>query len=177
MEAKDEARFCKGRDMGNLDKVNRVLNQVLMRMACFFLVTMILLTCANILFRLVWVPVRGTFELMGYFGAITTAFALGYTQMKRGHVAVDILVLRFSRKTQRTLNGINHFVCMIFFALVGWQIAEYGTTLWNTGEVTETLRVIYYPFTYCVALGCATLSLVFMTDLLKSVFQKDEGPE
>ncbi|MBE9582163.1 MAG: TRAP transporter small permease [Proteobacteria bacterium] len=155
--------------MGVLDKVSQVLNQALIWMAGVFLVAMIFLTCTNILLRLVWVPVRGTFELMGYLGAIVTAFALGYTQMKRGHIAVDILVQRFSRRTQKVLNGINHFICMIFFSIAAWQIAKYGMTLWRTGEVTETLRIIYYPFTFGVVVGCATLSVAFLTDFLKSV--------
>jgi hypothetical protein len=64
---------------------------------------------------------------------------------------------------------------MVFFALVSWQIAKYATTLWKTGELTETLRIVYYPFTYGVAFGCATLSLVFLTDLLKSVFYEGSG--
>jgi TRAP-type C4-dicarboxylate transport system permease small subunit len=128
---------------------------------------MILLTCGNILCRLLWVPIPGTFELMGYFGAIATAFALGYTQLGKGHIAVDVLVLRFSGRTRKLLHGINCFICMIFFAVVTWRISVYATTLLKTGEVTETLRIIYYPFTYAVALGCATLALVFLTELLK----------
>jgi TRAP-type C4-dicarboxylate transport system permease small subunit len=112
---------------------------------------------------------------MGYGGAIVTAFALGYTQLKRTHVAVDILVLRFSKRTQSVLNGINALICMVFFAVVAWQIAKYGATLWRTGEVTETLRIVYYPFTYGVALGCAVLSLVFLTDFLKCVVQQTGG--
>jgi len=156
-------------DMGVLDKVSQALNQVLIWMAGVFLAAMIFLTCTNILLRLVWAPVRGAFELMGYLGAIVTAFALGYTQMKRGHIAVDILVQRFSRRTQKVLNGINHFICMIFFSIAAWQIAKYGMTLWRTGEVTETLRIIYYPFTFGVVVGCAALSVAFLTDFLKSV--------
>jgi TRAP-type C4-dicarboxylate transport system permease small subunit len=162
-------------DMVVLDKVNQALNQALIWLAGCFLVAMIILTCANIFSRLAWVPIRGTFELMGYGGAIVTAFALGYTQLKRAHVAVDILVLRFSKKTQNILNGINALICMVFFAVVAWQIAKYGTTLWRTGEVTETLQIIYYPFTHGVALGCAVLSLVFLTDFLKCVVQQNEG--
>jgi TRAP-type C4-dicarboxylate transport system permease small subunit len=146
-----------------------------MGVAGFFVVAMIVLTSANVFLRLVWVPLSGTFELMGYFGAVATAFALGFTQRKRGHVAVDIVVQRFSRKTRKALSGLNSFICMLFFAVVAWQIARYGTTLWDTGEVTETLRIIYYPFTYGVALGCASLFLVFLTDFLKSVFQEKEG--
>lgn len=160
--------------MGFLEKINRALNTALIWIAGCFLLVMILLTCANVFLRLIWTPVRGTFELMGYFGAIITAFALAYTQLNRGHIAVDILVLRFSKKTQRILSGINNFLCMIFFALVAWQIAKYATTLLKTGEVTETLRIVYYPFTYGVALGCAIFSFVFLTDLLKSFISDKE---
>ena len=80
----------------------------------------------------------------------------------------DIAVLASS------LTGINGVICTIFFAIVSWQIAKYATTLFRTGEVTETLRIIYYPFTYGVALGCAVLSLVFFTELLRTLFSKAE---
>jgi len=160
--------------MTALDKVSHYLNRALIWIAGCFLAAMILLTCANVLLRIIWKPVAGTFELMGYFAAVAMAFALGYTQVKRGHIAVDIVVLGFSKKTQRILNYINYLICIIFFAIVSWQISKYAMTLLETGEVTETLQIIYYPFTYGVALGCAALSLVFLTDLLKAIFQKEE---
>ena len=154
-----------------LDRISRVLNKVLVWTAGIFLMSMILLTCSNIFLRLVWTPIRGTFELMGFFGAIVTAFALGYTQINRGHIGIDVVVSLFSAKTRRILRGINYFICMIFFALAGWQIAKYATTLWQTGEITETLRIIYYPFTFGVSLGCIVLVLVLLVDLLKVLFE------
>ncbi len=157
-----------------LDRISHYLNQILISIAGLFLIAMILLTCANVFLRLVWMPVRGTFELMGYFGAVLTAFVLGYTQIRRGHIAIDIVVLRFSKSAQGILNAINDVICMVFFALVTWQIAKYAGTLWETGEVTETLQIIYYPFTYGVAFGCAVLSLVFLTDFLKRVTKHGE---
>jgi len=158
-----------------LDKVSRFLNKALIWIAGVFLVAMIFLTCTNIFLRLVWLPVKGTFELMGYFGAIVTAFALGYTQIKRGHIAVTILVDTFSEKTRKVLTGINNAICMIFFALAAWQSGKHATTLLKTGEITETLRIIYYPFTYGVALGFALLSLAFVTEILKSLVPEKEG--
>ena len=158
-----------------LDKISHALNQILVWIAGIFLVTMILLTCANIFLRIVWMPVKGTFELMGFFGAIVTAFALGYTQIKRGHIGIDIVVDQFSAKTQRILNSINYSICMIFFAIAGWQVTKWATTLLKTGEITETLRIIFYPFTYGVALGCFVLALVLLVDLLKVLIQ-EKGP-
>lgn len=162
--------------MAFLDIFARTLNRVLMAIGCGLLVVMIFLTCGNIFLRTVWVPIQGTYELMGYFGAVLTAFALGYTQIHRGHISVDILVLGFSPKVRRVLEGISSIICMLFFGLVAWRVARYGTTLWTTGEVTETLRIVYYPFVYGVALGCATLALIFLTDLLHSLLPKKEDP-
>ncbi|MBW2605080.1 MAG: TRAP transporter small permease [Deltaproteobacteria bacterium] len=158
-----------------LDKISSFLNRLLLWIGGGFLVGMIVLTCANIIFRLTWVPIKGTFELMGYFGAIATAFALGHTQMKRGHISVDVLVNTFSVKTRKIINAINYTVCFLFFGVAAWQMTLKATTLMNTGEITETLRIIYYPFTYGAAFGCAVLSLVLFTDLLRSFFTKKGG--
>lgn len=130
-----------------------------------FLVAMVLLTCANIVLRMVWLPVQGTVELMGFFGAIVTACALGYTQIKRGHIAVDVLINMFSRSTRNILQIINNLLCLSFFGLVAWQLLKKAEILRQSGEVTETLRIIYYPFMYVVAVGCVALALVLGKDL------------
>ena len=150
------------------------MNHAFIFVAGTFMVAMILITCTNIFSRLVWVPVKGTFELMGFFGAVVTAFALGYTQAKKAHISVDILVSRFPKRVQKFLSGINCVICMIFFALGGWQIVKLANTLRTSGEVTETLRIIYYPFTYGVALGCFLLSLVLLVELAE-LFFSDNG--
>jgi TRAP-type C4-dicarboxylate transport system permease small subunit len=157
-----------------LERITKFLNRVLMVIAGLFLVAMVGLTCADIFCRLFWVPILGSVELVALFGSVVTAFALGYTQMRRGHIWVDVLINFFPEKVKRVLNIINCLVCMAFFALVAWRITVWSTTLVETGELTETLRVIYYPFSYAVALGCAVLALVFLTDGLKSlIFPKE----
>jgi TRAP-type C4-dicarboxylate transport system permease small subunit len=138
--------------------------------AGIFLAAMILMTCINIFSRIFGNPLKGTYELMGYFGALVTALALGYTQIKKAHIAVDILVNQFSQTTQLILQAINCLICMVFFSIAGWQIGKLAKTLWQTGEVSETLRIIYYPFTYGVAFGCCLLALVALVDFLKLAF-------
>ena len=155
--------------MGILEKISAILNRFMIILAGLFLAAMILMTCMNIFSRLFWSPFKGTYELMGYFGAMVTAFALGYTQLKKAHIAVDVLVGQFSQKTQLIMQGFNCLVCTVFFSIAGWQINKLARTLWQTGEVTETLRIIYYPFTYGVALGCCLLALVMLVEFLKLV--------
>jgi len=140
-----------------------------------FLVAMISITCLNIFSRIFWEPIRGTFELMGYAGAIVTAFALGYTQINKGHIAVDILVGNYSRRAKKVIHLINSFLCLVFFAIAAWQIAVKANILMKTGEVTETLQIIYYPFTYAVALGCLVLALTLFTELIQALFPQKES--
>ncbi len=152
-------------------------NQGLTVIGGVFLLSMIALTCGNILLRLVWTPIPGAFELMGFFGAVAGSFALGYTQIHRGHIAVDVLINTFSPGTRRILHGLNSLVCALFFGVVAWQVGVKAHTLMVTGEVTETLRIIYYPFTYGVAAGCGGLALVFLLDLTRPFFSnKDDRP-
>ena len=158
-----------------LDLISLYANKTLMFCGGIFLVGMVVLTCTNIACRIFGMPVRGTFELMGFFGAVTAAFALGYTQIKRGHIAVDILMNRFSDRARRALNFTNSLAGMLFFMMAAWQIARKAGILKNFGEVTETLGIIYYPFTFCVALGCGALSLVFLTDLIRTILPEREA--
>jgi len=158
-----------------MNKINELLNGLLTFIGGMFLVAMIVLTCGNIFFRMVWVPVPGAYELMGLFGAIVTAFALGQTQIRKGHVAVDVLINTFSIKTKKALKVAGNLICMAFFIIVTWQLAVKGITLWKTGELTETLKIIYYPFIYAVAFGCAVLALVCFGDLLSAFFPGKDG--
>lgn len=160
--------------MHTLDKLIQTLVKVLVFIGGGFLVAMICLTCANIFFRMVWFPIRGTFEFMGYFGAIVTAFALAYTEVRKGHIAVDVLVHRFSLKTQNRLHVVNSLICFLFFAVATWHIVEKASNLWRTGEVTETLQIIYYPFTYAVALGFGVLALILLLNAVKTLFPQKE---
>jgi len=67
-----------------LNSISLYANRILMFCGGIFLVGMMVLTCANIGCRVFGMPVRGTFELMGFFGAVTAAFAIGYTRSNGG---------------------------------------------------------------------------------------------
>jgi TRAP-type C4-dicarboxylate transport system permease small subunit len=160
--------------MKKLEQITARLNGLLARVAGFFLVAMAALTCANILLRLVWAPIPGTFELMGFFGAVTAALALGFTQIRRGHIAVDVLIMTFSKKKRRALYVVNSLLGALFGGLCAWQLAAIAFNLDRTGEVTETLGIAYYPFVHAVAAGFAVLALVFVADLIRALLGKKE---
>ena len=130
-----------------------------------FLVMMVFLTCANILLRQFGVPVRGTFEIMGFLGAVIFAFSLGYSHEKKEHLYVSVIFDRFPEKVKKAARVINSFVCIFFFSLVSWQLAKKALILKNVHEVSETLRIAYYPFILVLSFGVAVLVLYFVYEL------------
>lgn len=127
------------------------------------------IACINMLMRILGSPYKGAYELVGFFGALVVALPLGYAQINRAHISVDILNRYYSSKVRRIVHGFNSLVCMVFFILVAWQSAVYATAIWKRGETSETLRMIYHPFVYLVALCCLLLAFVLLTDFLKSL--------
>jgi TRAP-type C4-dicarboxylate transport system permease small subunit len=161
--------------MNLLDRLIRYLNQFLMIVAGMALLGIIGLTVGNIWSRLFWAPIKGSVELIGLLGAIAAAFALSFTQTKNAHIAVDLLILKFPKKIQKTLSAVNALLGAAFFSIAGVQLIRWGTTLWITGELTETLRIIYHPFVYAVALGCFVMALALLAEVLKTVCAGPKG--
>ena len=127
-----------------------------------FLVMMIFLTCANILLRQFGLPVRGTFEIMGFLGAVIFAFSLGYSHEKKEHLYVSIIFDRFPEKVKKAARVINSLACIFFFSLVSWQLVKKALILKNVHEVSETLRIAYYPFILVLSFGVSVLVLHFI---------------
>lgn len=129
-----------------------------------------LLATANVGLRIVRAPVSGTYEIVSFLGAIVTAGALGYTQKRKDHIVVDILSEKFPAPVKRALDGASHAVTLVLFSIVSWQTFAYGRRLMQTGELSETLKVAYYPFVFLVSLGFAVLALTLLLDLLETVW-------
>jgi len=155
-----------------LDRISGFLSLFLLWIAGFMLSAMTIMICANVFLRFFGLPLNGTFELMGLFGAIVTAFALGYSQMTKKHIAIDILVCRLSYTSRKVLDFINYLFSAGFFGIAAYRMALWAGILRQTGEVTETLKIIYYPFVYGVSLGCAVFALVFLSESLKAIIKE-----
>lgn len=138
------------------------------------LASLTMIACVNMLMRILGSPFKGAYELVGFFGALVVALPLGYSQINRAHIAVDILGRHYSNKAKRFINAFNDLVCMSLFVLVAWQSSVYATAIWKRGETSETLRIIYYPFVYLVALCCLLLAFVLCINFLKALFPQKE---
>ena len=138
------------------------------------LLALTLLATMNVALRIFQVPVGGTYEVVSFLGAIVTAGALGYTQKRKDHIVVDILSDKFPAPVKRILDRVSYALILVFFSVVSWQTFVYGKRLLRTGELSETLKIAYYPFVFLVSLGFAVLALTVFLDLIGTVWTREE---
>lgn len=155
--------------MRYLETFNRWLNERLAWLGGLTLVLMMLLSVLNMVLRGARHPFAGTAEVVGWLSALTTAFALGYTQLYRGHVAIDVVVTRLPQRAQAVLDFLVSLASAVLFALAAWRTGVYAAHSLARGSLSETMQIIYYPFTYAVSFGLACLALALIVDGLKSL--------
>ena len=158
-----------------LERLSELLRRGLMIAGGVSLLALTLLATMNVALRMFHVPASGTYEVVSFLGAIVTAGALGYTQKRKDHIVVDILSERFPAKVKRALDRVSYALILAFFSIVSWQTFVYGTRLLRTGELSETLKIAYYPFVFLVGIGFAVLALTILLDLVETVWTREEG--
>jgi len=162
--------------MHTLERVNVFLNKILMVLGSVAVLLLMAIATTNAFLRIPFIKStwRGAYETVGFLGAIVIAFALGYTQKRKDHIVVDILTEKFPKRINRVLDGINYFITTIFFAIVSWQVFVWGMKISKSGEVSETLKIVFHPFIYSVSFGFAVFSLTLIIDFLKNLKSKED---
>ena len=147
------------------------------------IVTMMLLTCADVIMRFSvtvfrtyrWEflkpfrPIPGTYELVSFLGAVAVSFAMAHTSVEKGHVAVSLVVRLFSERVQAIIESVTNVLGLILFAMISWQSVLYANDLRASGEVSLTLQLPFYPFVYGIAFSAAAVCLVLLKDLFKNL--------
>ena len=131
------------------------------------LVVMMLLTSVDVFMRyLLNSPITGTYDLVGLLGAVMASFAMPYTMLKKGHVAVEILVQSLSRGKQLIVETCTHLLGISLFLVLVWQAILLSRDMKAAGEVTPTLLLPFYPIVYCMAVCFFGLCLAILVNLL-----------
>ncbi len=129
---------------------------------------------ANMILRPAGHPLTGSFELMGLGCAVTAALGLALAQEHKSHITVDILYNMLPVKIRLIFGMTGNLACSALFAAASWRLVQTGLTQMRTGEVSETLRMPFYPVIWVVAAGFALLTLRLFVEALKSLTGTEE---
>jgi len=157
------------------ERMVRSLSQICDWIAQAAVVAMLSLVVGNILLRIVWKPILGTYDIAGFIGAILIGFAIAYCALEKGHIQVELLVARLPGRAQGIIGSITGILSMGIFSLVTWQCIVLANDMRRVGEVSMSAHISFYPYIYGIAFGCGLLCMVILIDLIKSLVKVIKG--
>jgi len=144
--------------------LNNVISSVL-------LVGMMLMVVCDVTGRYLFNrPVHGTMEITEFIMVAVVFFTLAHTQAIGGHIKVELLLERMSRRVRLLLEVITYFFGMVIFALIGWQGVMSAIEAWEFWEVTDGLIPFpTLPAKLTIPIGSFVFCLRFIIDIVEAL--------
>ncbi len=151
-----------------VSQFSRILNSI----AGWAMVAMMLLTCSDVTLRLFRRPILGTYEVVGFLGAVVISFALGQTTIERAHVAVQLLIIRLSPAGRKAIFLVTSLLSVGLFGTIAFASLWFGNDLRTAGEVSLTLHLPFFPILYGIGFSAAIVCIICLIDLLQVASKK-----
>lgn len=114
-------------------------------------------------------PIYGGVEIIGLCGIFLISFAIGYTQLEKGHITIEILLSRLPEAAKLPFTVFSLIVSLIAVLMLIWG----GVTLaWDAvtrpGSLTLVLHLPSAPFKFVWVAGCTVLWFYLVYHLIEA---------
>ncbi|MGB5985364.1 MAG: TRAP transporter small permease [Desulfobacterales bacterium] len=150
-----------------LTRITKTLTRILLAMGAAVLAMMMFLTATDVILRyLLNRPLSGAFELVEYMMAILIPFSVVYCADQKSHVAVELVLGRFSKKVRNFFGLATTLATLLFVLVMAWQNVLYIGEMYRSRMTSAVLLIPTYPFVAATAIGISAFALVLLSDWL-----------
>jgi TRAP-type transport system small permease protein len=116
-------------------------------------------------------PIEGSFELGGILLVTAGTWGMGYCQLQKSNIRIDVITSRFPKRMQTGANIFAYIFCITASGVTAWRtsLMTHEYMFAQLGNLTSTLRIPYWPFMLTLAMGFAWLTVIFIYELIKSI--------
>jgi TRAP-type mannitol/chloroaromatic compound transport system permease small subunit len=164
-----------------LSRLIDALNEFVGRHIAWLVLAMVLISATNAVARKVFAASSNAFlEIQWYLFAAVFLLAAGYTLLRQEHVRIDVVLGRFTRRTQVVVEA----VCILLFLMpFGFLVIDLVLPLvvkaYETQEMSSNAGgLIRWPVYALVPAGFSLLMLQGISEFIKRVaFLRGQAPD
>jgi TRAP-type C4-dicarboxylate transport system permease small subunit len=135
-------------------------------------VFMMLLTTVDVIgAKLFLRPVDGALDLMMILQLLAMGFALSTSYIGKRHVQVEFFVPLMPKLMRRIIACFVQSLMLVLIITMTWQLFVYGHDLKMYNEVSATVRLPLYPFTYATAIAFIPVCLVALAKWIQNIIE------
>ncbi|MBN1191184.1 MAG: TRAP transporter small permease [Dehalococcoidales bacterium] len=135
-----------------------------------FIALLMILITIDVLLR--WIanrPIKGVNELAELTMLLVVFLTIGYTQLTKSNVSVDLLFTRFPQRMQLVVDAFNYLLSLGISALMLRQAIIYTSYLADINRQSVILKIPVAPFQFAMIIGFAMLSIVLLFQMIDAV--------
>jgi TRAP-type C4-dicarboxylate transport system permease small subunit len=163
-----------------LEKGIRNTENVFLLIAVGMLLVMMFLGAGDVIGRYVFNnPIKGAMEGSQLLMAGVALLCWGYTQAKRSHISINILVVRYPARVKAIISLAGLLLTIVVFGLIVWQSALIAVEAFKQHRMLENIPLPLFPFKLMVPLGASLLCLESIIQVIHRFpeMKKGKGPE
>jgi TRAP-type C4-dicarboxylate transport system permease small subunit len=162
-----------GRDMRLLLRPLSLIEEQLNNLAALLMLAMMVMVSGDVLASFALnSPLPGKIELTEFFMVGIVYASLAYTQMRKGHIHIDLLLIRLSPRKRLLSETATYLLTLLFFALLLWRSTAMALDAWQSQEVTMGVEALpVYPAKMLVPIGSLLMCLRLVVDVVASVVE------
>lgn len=112
-------------------------------------------------------PIKGTLEISQLMMAGVALLCWGYTQAIKGHISIEILLMRYPARVQSIINLFSLILTILIFGLITWQSTLIAVETMKQSRMLENIPLPLFPFKFMVPVGAFVLCLEAITQLIQ----------
>jgi TRAP-type C4-dicarboxylate transport system permease small subunit len=149
--------------LSNIQKGIFSASRVSAYIAMVLLVLLVLLTVADVVMRRFFnAPIAITMDISKLTLGTIVFLSLAYCAVHGSHIVVDLIVSRFSQRTQSIIGTVIYMLSVVLMGILSWRLFLLAIRVKDMGETTVIWDIPTYPFVFLAALGSTLLTLVFL---------------
>ncbi len=156
-----------------LERVLNAFSNLMMIVAGVAITLMMLHIAGDILAKLLFNhPIVATLEIVTWYYMVATVFLpLGYIQIHKKHLMVELFTMKMSPRTLGVLDGIVGIVGAIYVGILCWLTLQHAIEQTLAGEIQDAtfFDLPVWPTRWLLPIPTFAMSLIFLTQAIRDL--------
>ena len=157
--------------MKRFQKLVSKLSRFLAVIAGITLISVMLMTVLDVILRYFGRPITGIYDMVALGGAIVIGFSMPLAAERKVHVYMEMGLQAYGRTMKQILRLFTRLIIFGISFIAAWNLIRLGIDFRHTGEVSLTIKIVYYP----IAIGLGACFFIQMLVLVVQIFQVFSG--
>jgi TRAP-type C4-dicarboxylate transport system permease small subunit len=135
-----------------------------------FLLAMMMMTVADVVLRYFFRrPIVGSVEISTLLMVCVVFLAIAWCALKDGHISVDIITSKLSKRGRAFLNGFDNLLTFALALIIAWRTFVEATSVKKMDVNSPLLGIPRYPFIFVTAFGFLLLFFAALILFIRNV--------